>query len=47
MKKKRFWQIVKSVLLFVVPAILKNQKGIKNTRNEQKVDEVTDIIKGI
>ena len=49
MKKKPFWEttfgkITKSILTLGIGMIAKNQKGIKNTNNEQKVD---DILKNI
>jgi hypothetical protein len=35
---------VGKILKFVVGAIIKNQKGIKNTPNADKVDKVIDSI---
>lgn len=43
--KKGFWQIVKRVVLFVLPMVIKNQKGIKGTKNENVVDTAAEIIK--
>jgi hypothetical protein len=43
--KKAFWRIVKNVVLFVLPIIVKNQKGIKGTKNEKVVDTAAEIIK--
>jgi hypothetical protein len=40
MKKKSFWQIVKKVALFILPMVIKNQKGIKNTPNADRIDDV-------
>ena len=33
------------ILLFIVPMIIKNQKGIKGTPNADKVDKVFDQLK--
>lgn len=43
--KKKFWQttvgrILEKVVITGISMILKNQKGIKNTPNEKKVDDV-------
>jgi len=43
--KKPFWQWVKTIVLFGLPLILKNQKGIKGTKNEKVVDDVADLLK--
>lgn len=41
--KKRFLDTtVGKILKFVVGAIIKNQKGFKNTPNADKVDKVID-----
>ncbi len=40
-KKKRFWQIAKRILLFIFPMVVKNQKGIKGTKNEKIIDDIT------
>ena len=45
--KKPFWQIIKTVLLFGLPLILNNQKGIKGTKNEKTVNDAADILKNI
>jgi len=42
MKKPFFKTTVGKILLFVGKLIIRNQKGIKNTPNAQKVDEVFD-----
>jgi len=44
-KKPFFKTVVGRILLFVLPMILKNQKGIKGTKNEDIVDNVTDVLK--
>lgn len=44
-KKPFFKTVVGRILLFVLPMILKNQKGIKGTKNEDVVDRATDILK--
>jgi hypothetical protein len=46
--KKPFWKttvgkILERVLIIATGMILKNQKGIKNTPNEQKVDDVFKV----
>lgn len=38
-QKLNWWQILKKIAVFVVPMIMKNQKGIKGTPNENKVDK--------
>lgn len=43
--KKKFWQttlgkILSKVVISGISMILKNQKGIKNTPNEKKIDDV-------
>jgi len=38
--KSKIWQIAKRILLFIVPMIIKNQKGIKGTKNEEVVDDI-------
>ncbi len=44
--KKPFWKtVVGRIILFVVPMILKNQKGIKGTKNEDVVDRASDLLK--
>lgn len=45
MKKRGFWNILKQVVLFILPMIIKNQKGIKGTINEKKVDDAAEIFK--
>ena len=45
MKKPFFKTVVGRILLFIVPMIVKNQKGIKGTPNVDKVDKVFDQIK--
>lgn len=42
--KKKFWQVLKKIALFILPMVLKNQKGIKGTPNENKVDKATEIL---
>lgn len=42
--KIKWWQIVKKIALFIAPMILKNQKGIKGTPNENKVDKAFEEI---
>lgn len=43
--KKRFLDTtVGKILKFVVSAVLRNQKGIKNTPNADKVDKVIDSL---
>jgi hypothetical protein len=37
--KKRFWKIFEKIAVFLLPMIIKNQKGIKGTPNEKKVDD--------
>lgn len=44
-KKPFFKTVVGRILLFVGSLVIKNQKGIKNTPNTNKVDEVVDILK--
>jgi len=45
-EKKPFLKtVVGRILLFVGSLVIKNQKGIKNTPNVDKVDEVVDILK--
>ncbi len=46
--KKKFWEttvgkILKNVTIIAIGMIIKNQKGIKNTPNEQKVDDVFKV----
>ena len=41
MKKKKWWI---RVLLFIVPMIIKNQKGIKGTKKEKIVDDFSDLL---
>ncbi len=44
--KKPFWKTrIGKILLFVVPMILKNQKGIKGTKNAEIVDKAADLLK--
>ena len=43
--KPFFKTIVGRILLFIVPMIIKNQKGIKGTPNAEKVDKVFDQLK--
>ncbi len=45
--KKPFWQIVKTVLLFGLPLILNNQKGIKGTEKTKTVNDAADILKNL
>lgn len=45
MKEKKWFQILKKVVLFILPMVLKNQKGIKGTKNEDVVDKASDIFK--
>jgi len=45
--KKSFWGIIKTVLLFGLPLILSNQKGIKGTKNEKTVNDTADILKNL
>ena len=45
MKKQIFKTVVGRILLFIVPMIVKNQKGIKGTPNADKVDKVFDQLK--
>ena len=45
--KKPFWQILKTALLFVLPMIINNQKGVKGTKNEKTVNDAADILKNI
>ena len=42
--KVKWWEILKKIALFVLPIVLKNQKGIKGTPNENKVDKAVEII---
>jgi hypothetical protein len=46
-KKAKFWTILKTILLFIGPIIIKNQKHIKNTDNEKKVDDAVDILRNL
>jgi hypothetical protein len=41
-KKPFFKTVVGKIVKFVAVAIIKNQKGIKNTPNADKVDKVID-----
>lgn len=44
--KKRFFDTVAGrILITILPMIIKNQKGIKGTDKEQKVDDVADLLK--
>ena len=45
MKKPFLKIVVGRILLFIVPMIVKNQKGIKGTPNADKVDNVFDQLK--
>jgi hypothetical protein len=45
MKNRSFWQIVKTVLLFGLPLIINNQKGVKGTKAEKTVNDAADILK--
>ena len=45
MKKPFLKTVVGRILLFIVPMIVKNQKGIKGTHNADKVDKVFDQLK--
>ena len=45
MKKPFFKTVVGRILLFIVPMIVKNQKGVKCTPNADKVDKVFDQLK--
>lgn len=38
-QKVKWWQVLKKIALFVLPMVIKNQKGIKGTPNENKVDK--------
>jgi len=39
--EKRFWKrLLEKAIIFGLGLIVKNQKGVKGTPNEQKVDEV-------
>jgi len=40
MKDKKWFQILKKIVLFILPVVIKNQKGIKGTANEGKIDEI-------
>ena len=41
--KKPFWNtVLGKILKTILPLIIKNQKGFKNTPNAQKVDDVFD-----
>jgi len=40
--KKGFWKFVKDVVFTILPFVIKNQKGIKGTKNEQIVDDIKD-----
>lgn len=42
--KKKWWQIVKSILLFVGKLVINNQKGFKGTENTKKVDQAAEIL---
>lgn len=42
--KSKFWQIAKSILIFVGKLVLNNQKGIKGTENIKKVDQAAEIL---
>jgi hypothetical protein len=43
--KKKFWQkLLGKAAIFALGLILKNQKNIKGTPNEQKVDEAFEEI---
>ena len=46
-KKKGFWNVLKKVGLFLIPLILKNQKGIKGTDSEKVVDKATDVLQNL
>ena len=37
--KVKWWQILKKIAVFILPMVIKNQKGIKGTPNENKVDK--------
>jgi hypothetical protein len=39
--KKSFWKkLLEKVVIFGIGLIVKNQKGIKGTPNEQKIDDL-------
>jgi hypothetical protein len=39
--EKRFWsRLLEKAIVFCIGLVVKNQKGVKGTPNEQKVDEV-------
>ena len=40
----KFWKILKEVGKIAVRMIINNQKGIKGTENEKKVDEIVNSI---
>lgn len=42
MKKPFFKTVVGRILLFVGSMIIKNQKGIKGTKNAERIDDVVD-----
>lgn len=44
-QKDKWWKIaLKEVAKFAIGLIIKNQKGIKGTANEEKIDNVLDKI---
>lgn len=45
MKKPFFQTVVGRILLFVGSMIIKNQKGIKGTKNTDIVDAATEVLK--
>ena len=45
MKKPFLETVVGRILLFIVPMLVKNQKGIKGTPNADKEDKVFDKLK--
>ena len=39
--KQKFWKrLLEKAVVFAIGLVVKNQKGIKGTPNEQKVDEL-------
>jgi hypothetical protein len=44
-QKNNVWGFVKKALIFILPMILKNQKGIKGTNNEGLIDDVSNSLK--
>jgi len=41
MKKEKWWV---RVLITIASLVVKNQKGIKGTKNEETVDKIKDLI---